>query len=112
MRAPLMGAVRARLGLDSASVSGAGEYHVVAMRGCVERYFAFAAIAALQAFLADMVVARVFGAPHANPRRRLIANTALEWHRMGYLFLGGWLGAVNRARQRCASLSITCSCCS
>ena len=77
--------------------------------GCVKRHFAFAAIAALRAFLADMVVARVFGAPDANPRGRLIANAALEWHRMAiFSSAAGWARSTRRGNvaPRCPSLGV------
>src|SRR6185437_3366447 len=77
-----------------------------------ERHFAFAAVAAPPALFAEVIVAGVFGAPRANPRRFLSTDAALKWH--GYFFfpvLAVAAGAVGLRipRQRCASLSITTS---
>ena len=79
------------------------------MRALIQMHLALATIAAAMAFLAEMVIAGVLGAPHADMRGFFAANAAQERHGC-YFFLpgGGPDGWLNRnARQRCASLSIT-----
>ncbi len=54
--------------------------------GGVQRHLALTAVAATQALLADVIVARVFGASHANSGGRLVADAALKWHKMAISF--------------------------
>ena len=45
--------------------------------------FALAAITATQAFLAQVVIARVLGAAHTDSRGFLFTDAADEWHEVG-----------------------------
>jgi hypothetical protein len=80
----------------------------VLLRGCfVQRDFASAAIAAAAAFFAQVILATVLGAGHADTGGFLFADRAVERH-LGHFsdfFLGGvaLVGRVTISRQRCAS---------
>jgi hypothetical protein len=55
-----------------------GTHHLA--RRFRQRHLAFAAIAASPAFFAEMVIARVLGAPRADAHRFFRADVAGEWH--------------------------------